>query len=182
MNQFEPNKTYKTRDGREAIIYAVLDDVIHGAVGNTVRCWNYDGKWILGGKEHANDLMSESGWEMKPAAWLVECDGDISLSKLGGVSDAQKFGIRYHTKEIAQREAKRMKEANMIAYWASVLEPEWEADWEADEQPKYYIYYDVLGVFCTDFVVSNKTLGIPYSSEETMQKICDALNSDDIKL
>jgi len=47
--KFEAGKTYKTRGGKDAFIYAVDapgDDPIHGRVGDTVRSWRNDGRYL----------------------------------------------------------------------------------------------------------------------------------------
>ena len=63
---FEAGKTYQTRDGRDARIYATDGggtSTIHGAIrdssnnGWNMGLWSESGQWVGGCRDHPGDLM-----------------------------------------------------------------------------------------------------------------------------
>ena len=122
-------------------------------------------------------------WRMKPAKWIVDLDAKIYKGANDYITDAQEFGMKYHTKELAEKARDEMKEANLLRYWVSVIDPEWEADWEDIGQEKYYIDFDIREKEYLIFTSNAyKTLGTVYMSEEAAIKIVEALNNGELVL
>ena len=120
-------------------------------------------------------------WEMEPADWVIINTGRVYFEYSDGISTPQKFGMKYHTEKLAEKARGEMKEANLLRYWASVIDPEWEADWEDIEQEKWHIYFSNRK-YIFDCAYSSKQIGLIYMSEEAAEKICKALNNGELKL
>ena len=76
-----------------------------------------------------------------------------------------------------------MKESNILRYWASVVDPTWEIDWENIEQEKYYIDFDIREKEYLVFTSNTyKTLSTVYMSEKAATKIAEALNNKELVL
>jgi hypothetical protein len=119
-------------------------------------------------------------FEMKPASWVITNRGEV-LNSDRDVSTSQKFGMAFHTKEHVERAREEMREANLLRYWASVVDPTWRADWDNEEQEKWFIelYNNEYRTEDTDVF---KAIGTVYMSEETATKICEALNNGGLTL
>ena len=121
-------------------------------------------------------------FEMKPADWWISDRSEITKWETA-VNRTQRFGMRYHTKELAEKARDEMQEANLLRYWVSVIDPAWEADWENDCQKKWFIQYDYeQKQYDIIFNLTVRRLGVVYMSKNTATKICDALNDGSLKL
>jgi len=125
-------------------------------------------------------------WAMKPAEWYILSSGEIMESPIEYISSPQRLGMKYHTKELAERARDEMREGNILRYWASVIDPEWKPDWKTDwdkpTQPKYYIFKNQDGEYKISRTFGNKLLGTVYMDKETADKICNGLNSRELQL
>jgi len=122
-------------------------------------------------------------WKMKPADWYVLNTSEIMKSPIKYISTSQKFGMMYHTEEHAKRARDEMRKANLLRYWASVIGPEWKANWKNKNQEKWYIFYDNKNNrYILDYSAYLKTLGTVYMSKKTATRICEALNNGELTL
>ena len=119
-------------------------------------------------------------WEMEPAKCYISSDGKISvLHSTTSINMAQKFGMKRHTKELAEIACKRMKEANLLEYWASVIDPDWRD--EGIGRVAWYVYYSD-GKYNIDRWKYHRGIGSVYMSRKSAIKICNALNKGELKL
>jgi len=167
------------KDLRE--IYQALAD------GKTLKCKGFDnkitienaGEWNISRPE---DWSIYDMWEMQPAGWFISNFGEVMKSNNNDVTDAQLFGMKFFTKELAERARDEMKEANLIRYWASVIEPNWIADWGNAEQEKWFIdYNNVTSKYEVNWTIYRKTVGVTYMSKAAVNCICEALDSGKLK-
>ena len=121
-------------------------------------------------------------WEMKPAEWWVRNDGLVGYDYDSELNEqVQKFGMKYHTEELAERARDEMKESNLLRYWASVIDPDWKPDWKDRKQKKWYIEHEVpINAYYRGYKYAIPMLGTVYMSEEAATKICEALNSGEL--
>ena len=81
--KFEAGKTYKTRGGEDAYIYAVDAPgpyPIHGRIGEDIRAWKRDGSHIDKNVERICDLMPPAPPRVSRLAWAnVDKDGNIGM-------------------------------------------------------------------------------------------------------
>ena len=132
--------------------------------------------------EHPEDWEIYNEFKMEPAEWTITDQGKVRYDEFV-ISDIQKFGMKYHTEELAEKARDEMREANLLRYWASVIDPEWKADWNNYRQYRYYVYYDFrLNKYLKSWNDGFKRLGLVYMSEKTAKKICDALNKGELEL
>jgi len=121
-------------------------------------------------------------WKMEPAKWWIMSTGEVSRGTTKEVTRAQEFGMKYHTKEAAEKARDEMREANLLRYWTSVIDPKWEADWGNVNQDKWFIYKTKYKKYEYDYSWVSKGIGTVYMSEETARKICEKLNNGELKL
>ena len=135
-------------------------------------------KALLDGK---TIISKDDTFEMKPADWIMTNSGEIYNSTINDISESQLFGMKYHTKELAERARNKMKEANLLRYWASVVDPTWEADWDNTNQRKWFIDY-YANNYSANFCYTDKRIGTVYMSATAVNSICEALNSKELVL
>jgi len=122
-------------------------------------------------------------WEMHPAEWSIINTGEIGRCATKEITKAQKFGMKYHTREAAERARDEMKEANLLRYWVSVIDPDWKADWNNEAQEKSYISYDnTRNKYVINYNTYLKRISTVYMSEKAATKICEALNDGELTL
>lgn len=102
-----------------------------------------------------------------------ECSGEIGYYLSHG---------RYRIKEAnAKLALQRNKEANVIEALAEQLDPDWVADWDNEQQNKYYVFLSKNEYKCS-WNNGAYSIGVPYMSRQTAVKICDMLNNGEIEL
>lgn len=126
------------------------------------------------------EIQKNSKWVMKHADWRITPTGEVKLAAIGEVSATQEFGMKRHTKELAELSANRMKQANLLEYWAMVIDPEWRYEGMGDAG--WLVYKDRFGRYVTDLHLSSRFLGQVYMSKKAAREICDALNSGELVL
>jgi hypothetical protein len=147
-----------------------------------------DGKTLIHSSGHKTTL-EESGlnnfrepedwviytpkWEMKPAKWWISCSGCIHSGKVDFVSSDQKFGMKYHTKEAAEKAINQMRRANLLRYWVSTMQ-------DLDEGT--YFIYEEDGKYYKENDIYRSNIGIIYMTKETAEKISEALNNGELIL
>ena len=119
-------------------------------------------------------------WEMKPADWRILSDGDIIEEDNCGVTDIQSLGMKRHTKELAELSVKRMKQSNLLEYWAMVIDPDWRDDGFGTQA--WFIYQHSSGMYFIDWDVNARNMSKVYMSEKAATEICNALNSGELVL
>ena len=122
-------------------------------------------------------------FEMKPAEWGISNDGRVCLAYSNVINNIQEFGMKYHTEELAEKARDEMREANILRYWASVIDPTWKADWDDTKQEKWFIEHGVsAGTYYTNYKYTLPILGTVYMSRKAAIKICEALNNKELSL
>lgn len=80
--------------------------------------------------------------------------------------------------KLVKRNKKEHKERNRLAELRDWLDPEWEADWNNDNQEKFFIGYSLYyEEFNISFTISHKAIGLVYMSRQTAEKIYKELNN-----
>jgi hypothetical protein len=115
----------------------------------------------------------KSKWEMTPARWVIGNRGNI-FEGFGEVTEAQRFGMKYHTKEQAQTARDQLKRANLLRYWVSTMQDLDEGGYTIYKHPTVGGYQ-----YCEDTYTN---IGAVTMKKEAAIKICDALNSGDLEL
>ncbi len=94
MTTFEAGKTYRTRDGREALIYCTDAPgayPIHGRIGETLVRWNADGSFFAVPGDCA-DLLPPEPPHIREKRWCnVTREGDLAIWKYE--SDARVMSV-----------------------------------------------------------------------------------------
>ena len=120
-------------------------------------------------------------WEMKPASWFInQVEDYVQELPHEYIASGQKIGLKRHTKELAELSAKRMKQANLLEYWAMVIDPEWRD--EGVGTKAWYIFHTSGGIYTVDWHNSARHLGQVYMSEKAAREICEALNDGELVL
>jgi hypothetical protein len=114
-------------------------------------------------------------WEMELANYYITNYGKVEDSMIDMITDAQKFGMKYHTREQAEKARDQMKRANLLRYWVSTMQ-------NLDEG----VYTVFKNGYTDKWEPGNANrrdeIGRIYMTRETAKKICDALNSGELKL
>ena len=122
-------------------------------------------------------------WEMKPAEWSIRNTGLLIRDTTEEVTLTQKFGMKYHTRETANKAIKEMRKTNLLRYWASVIDPDWKPDWRNESQKKWYIEHKIsTNTYYGNYNYTIPMLGTVYMSKKAVIKICEALNKGELKL
>jgi hypothetical protein len=115
----------------------------------------------------------EYQWEMKPAKWLVDYEGDIEYTPIDIIAIAQKFGMKFHSENQAEKARDQMKQTNLLRYWVSTMQ-------DLDEGT-FYIYVKDNKYY--EAIDDNRgVMGKIYMTEKTAIKICEALNNGELEL
>jgi hypothetical protein len=102
---------------------------------------------------------------------------------LGQDKDYLYHGRYRKTKANAEKALERNRLANRLEALAEQLDSDWVADWDDPEQYKYYIVFSHDSQNYKTFARGLlEGIGQVYMSEETAIKICNMLNSKEIKL
>jgi hypothetical protein len=136
----------------------------------------YEPSWAT----HCEYRIKPSQWEMKPAEWYISTYGEVVehselLKQYTKKNKAQLFGMVYHTKEQAEKAKNQMKKANLLRYWVSTMQDldEGRAYIFKCRNGKYDWFYSTLG---------RVSFGEIYMTEDTAEKICNALNKGELEL
>ena len=86
-------------------------------------------------------------------------------------------GVEYETEEEAVKAFKALRAYTRQLKWLSENNDGWTADWEDDNQKKYYIYYRIIPKeYYFSSNKSDKALGRIYMSKNNAKKLCRLLN------
>jgi len=109
------------------------------------------------------------------ANYIVYLDGNIGYYPVHKVTEEQLFGVRFHSKEQAEKASKQMRRANILRYWVSTLQDLDEGNYCITQQlnPNEWVYLLHHKRRDPDKV---------YMTLETAEKLCDALNSGELVL
>jgi hypothetical protein len=117
----------------------------------------------------------EPKWEMEPANYYITNYGEVDGSTIDMVTDTQEFGMKYHTKEQAEKARDQMKRANLLRYWVSTMQDLNEG-----------VYTVFRNGYTDKWEPGNANrrdeIGRIYMTRETAKKICDALNNGELEL
>jgi len=146
--------------------------------GAEIEYKTIDGSWIItydpGWLTDTEYRSKPSKWEMKPALWCIYRVGSIHPIGTNYVSLEQKFGMGFHTEEAAQKARAQMRRANLLRYWVSTMQSLDEGDW--------FIRYNGLTNKYEPYMDRGELIGVVKMTKKTVRKICDALNSGELKL
>jgi hypothetical protein len=112
-------------------------------------------------------------WEMKPADWLIYNDGSLYPSSTKKITRPQEFGMKFHTKEAAEQARDQMRRSNLLRYWVSTM--------QSLDEGTHYLYEDEGGYYVS-MDTEREDVGKIYMTEDTAQKIREALNSGKLEL
>lgn len=120
-------------------------------------------------------------WKPQGGWWYVTDNGEV----YDCYPDAayKTFGTAYPTKKAAEKAAEAMRKHNRLLAYVSEFDAGWEADWDDDNQFKYYVYYGYpskgwhVGQCCVTEVA-----GRVYMSEQCAEGLAEKLNSGEVEL
>ena len=118
--------------------------------------------------------------EMEPAEWYIGNAGHAGKGTTTKVNETQKFGMKRHTKELAEISAKRMKQANLLEYWAMAIDPDWRD--RGIGTNAWYVWHTNADTYQYGSCSSYRSIGQVYMSEKAAREIADALNSGELVL
>jgi hypothetical protein len=170
-----------------APLVAVRDYIQDGIPSMTVTAINENGVCnyvykVSGTIEVANDKelfknckyrIKPTQWKMEPAEWIIGHNGQISKTDYAEITNTQRFGMKLHTKEQAEKARDQMRDANLLRYWVSTMQSLDEGTaFIYEEDGNYYYSLDNKRV----------DIGKVYMKEETAKRICDALEKGELVL
>lgn len=121
-------------------------------------------------------------WKPKPRDFYVEVHGRVTRST-GPNQKLADFGMYYPTVKMAEKASASMRAHNRLLVWLSENNDGWVADWNNQNQGKYYVRFNVnTGEYLYSWAGSSQILGVVYMSWENAHKLCDLLNEGLIEL
>lgn len=86
-------------------------------------------------------------------------------------------GMEYQTQQQAEQAAKTLRSSARQLNWISENDDGWRANWNNDNQSKYYIYLDYKSnTFMHAYVFYTLLLNTIYMSKNNATKLCKLLN------
>jgi len=119
-------------------------------------------------------IYKQTQWKMEPAKWRITSSGNICVDNSDVVTRLQYFGTIFHTKKQAEEASRQMRRANLLRYWVSTM--------QSLILGTHYLFKNLDGTWDTATTGQRNTLDTVYMTEETAIKICDGLNSGELKL
>jgi uncharacterized protein YmfQ (DUF2313 family) len=92
-----------------------------------------------------------------------------------GVTSPQKFGMKFHTREQAEKAKAQMKQSNLLRYWVSTLQELGDGNCKIVYSPETEQYE----IECDDYYQSPSEV---YMTINTAKKIRQALNNGELEL
>jgi hypothetical protein len=121
-------------------------------------------------------------WQPKGGSWCLTTYGYI-VQGSDDYSEIDNFGMRYPTKESAEKARDAMRVHNRLLACLSENDDGWVADWEDERQEKCYLYfnhYDNDWEFA--WAIAHQQLGTVYMSQQNAEKLCNLLNEGVVEL
>lgn len=127
-----------------------------------------------------------------PKPKLVQWDpegGDYWISSTGIVcralssGNASAFGVERPTLETAQKAANAMRVYNRLLAYVDQYTPDYEPDWDNNNQVKYFVYCDhATGVYDYIYNTKSQDLAKVYMPEWLAEQLCKQLNEGSVVL
>jgi hypothetical protein len=121
-------------------------------------------------------------WQPKGGSWCLTTYGYI-VQGSDDYSEIDNFGMRYPTKESAEKARDAMRVHNRLLAWLSENDDGWVADWEDDKQVKWFVFYNPRdGRWRSGGNSFTRGLGAVYMSRKNAEKLCKLLSEGGIDL
>ena len=117
----------------------------------------------------------------KPKQW--EPRGGRYWVRIPTIDNACKFGVERQTAEAAEKASTAMRTHNRLLAYVDEFGGDWEADWSASTQEKYYVYYNYRSHrWCAESWVFRCCGGAVYMSQDCAKDLAAKLNSGEVIL